>query len=87
MSVQRFNKAHAASQPTHSYFSLNLINNDSSYPAQPVQFSLKDTRSNDFLKSPGDYYLSIVRFNLQTPTLPVFIPQIDLNPNTTTGGT
>lgn len=87
MSVQRFNKAHAASQPTHSYFSLNLINNDSSYPAQPVQFSLKDTRSNDFLKCPQDYYMSIVRFNLQTPTLPVFIPQIDLNPNTNQGGT
>lgn len=52
-----------------------------------MQFSLKDTRSNDFLKSPQDYYMSIVRFNLQTPTLPVFIPQIDLNPNTNRGGT
>lgn len=87
MSVQRFNKTHSASQPVHSYFSLNLINNDSSYPAQPVQFSLKDTRSNDFLKSPQDYYMSIVRFNLQSPTLPLFIPQIDLNPNTNRGGT
>ena len=64
-----------------------MINNDSSYPAQPVQFSLKDTRSNDFLKCPQDYYMSIVRFNLQTPTLPVFIPQINLNPNTNRGGT
>lgn len=71
----------------HQYFSLNLINNDSSYPAQPVQFSLKDTRSNDFLKCPQDYYMSIVRFNLQTPTLPLFIPQINLNPNTNRGGT
>jgi hypothetical protein len=87
MSIQRFNKAHSASQPTHIYYSLNLINNDSSFPALPVQFSLKDTRSNDFLKSPQDYFMSIVRFNLQTPTLPVFIPQIDLNPNTNRGGT
>jgi len=31
--------------------------------------------------------MSIVRFNLQTPTLPVFIPQINLNPETNFGGT
>jgi len=31
--------------------------------------------------------MSIVRFYLQTPTLPVFIPQINLNTNTNFGGT
>jgi len=66
---------------------MNLLNNDGSFPAQPVRFQYKETRSNDFLLSPQDYFMSIVRFNLQTPSLPVFIPQININPNTNVGGT
>jgi len=73
MSVQRFNQNHSDTQPYHIYYDMNLINNDSSFPAQPVRFQYKETRSNAFLLSPQDYYMSIVRFNLQTPTLPVFI--------------
>jgi hypothetical protein len=66
---------------------MNVINNDGSFPSQPVRFSYKETRSNAYLLSPQDYFMSIVRFNLQTPTLPVFIPQINLNPATNRGGT
>jgi hypothetical protein len=86
MSVQRFNKAQSETQPFHIYYDMNIINNDSSFPAQPVRFQYKETRSNYFLLSPQDYFMSIVRFNLQTPTLPVFIPQINLNTNTNKGG-
>jgi hypothetical protein len=64
---------------------MNIINNDSSFPAPPVRFQYKETRSNYFLLSPQDYFMSIVRFNLQTPTLPVFIPQINLNPDSNFG--
>jgi hypothetical protein len=85
MSVQRFNKTNT-DQPFHIYYDMNVINNDSSFPAQPVRFQYKETRSNYFLLSPQDYFMSIVRFNLQTPSLPVFIPQINLNPNTNLGG-
>lgn len=87
MSVQRFNQNHSDTQPYHIYYDMNLINNDSSFPAQPVRFQYKETRSNAFLLSPQDYYMSIVRFNLQTPTLPVFIPQVNLNTNNNFGGT
>lgn len=87
MSVQRFNKAHSSTQPYHIYYDMNVINNDGSFPAQPVRFQYKETRSNAYLLSPQDYYMSIVRFNLQTPTLPVFIPQINLNTNTNFGNT
>jgi len=87
MSVQRFNKNHSDTQPYHIYYDMNLINNDSSFPAQPVRFQYKETRSNAYLLSPQDYFMSIVRFNLQTPTLPVFIPQINLNTNSNFGGT
>jgi len=66
---------------------MNVINNDGSYPAEPILFQYKETRSNDFLLSPQDYFMSIVRFNLQTPSLPVFIPQINVNPNSNYGGT
>ena len=86
MSVQRFNKANTDTQPFHLYYDMNVINNDSSFPAEPVRFQYKETRSNYFLLSPQDYFMSIVRFNLQTPTLPVFIPQVNLNPNTNLGG-
>lgn len=87
MSVQRFNKGNADIQPTHIYYDMNLINNDSSFPSIPVKFSYRETRSNYFLLSPQDYYMSIVRFYLQTPTLPTFIPQINLNTNSNFGGT
>lgn len=87
MSVQRFNKGNSDTQPFHIYYDMNIINNDSSFPAKPVRFQYKETRSNYFLLSPQDYFMSIVRFNLQTPSLPVFIPQINLNPNANFGGT
>jgi len=87
MSVQRFFKNNNDTQPYHIYYDMNLINNDSSFPSQPVRFQYKETRSNPYLFSPQDYFMSIVRFNLQTPTLPVFIPQINLNSNTNFGGT
>jgi hypothetical protein len=66
---------------------MNVINNDGSFPSAPVRFTYKETRSNAYLLSPQDYFMSIVRFNLQTPTLPIFIPQINLNNNTNFGGT
>ena len=86
MSVQRFNKGNSDNQPFHIYYDMNIINNDSSFPAKPVRFQYKETRSNYFLLCPQDYFMSIVRFNLQTPTLPLFIPQINLNPNSNFGG-
>lgn len=87
MSVQRFNKSNGDIQPTHIYYDMNLINNDSSYPSLPVRFNYKETRSNYYILSPQDYYMSIVRFYIQTPTLPTFIPQINLNTNGNFGGT
>jgi hypothetical protein len=86
MSVQRFQKSNGDQQPTHIYYDMNLINNDSSFPALPVRFQYKETRSNYYIQSPQDYYMSIVRFYLQTPTLPCFIPQVNLNTNGNFGG-
>ena len=44
----------------------------------PVLF-YNETRSTSIIFNPSSYYLSIVRFSLDTPTLPVFVPDIQLN--------
>jgi hypothetical protein len=75
MSVQLFNK-YAEQQPYHIYYSMNLINNDTANPVPPVRFKYDEVRNNPYLYAPENYFMSIVRFHIQTPTLPVFIPQI-----------
>lgn len=86
MSVQLKNQAGQDLNPVHIYYDMNLINNDSLNPGAPVKFQYKETRSNYFLQCPQDYYMSIVRFYLQTPTLPKFIPQINFQ-NSNVGAT
>jgi hypothetical protein len=85
MSVQQFNKYNSTAKPYHIYYDMTQVNNDTSFPSVPVQFSYKETRSNPFLLSPQDYYMSIVRFNLQTPSLPVMIPRINISTSTNFG--
>jgi hypothetical protein len=45
----------------------------------PPVVTFNETRSIPFLYDPEQYYLSIVRFQLDTPSLPVFIPSIQIN--------
>lgn len=45
----------------------------------PIQFN--ENRTNPVLDNAGDYCMSVVRFSLDTQTLPVFIPLIDTTPN------
>ena len=78
MSVQLQSKFATQQQPYHIYYTLDLLNNDSSSPADPVIFDYSENRNNPFLPAPENYFMSIVRFNLETPTLPVFIPDIAL---------
>ena len=50
--------------------------------APPLTFN--EIRQNPIIKYPEDYLLSVVRFSIETPTLPIFIPQVLLgqaNPN------
>jgi len=59
--------------PTHVYMDINIVNNDTtgSYPDPDIRFS--ETRSNVILANPSLYYLSVVRFQLETPDLPLFL--------------
>lgn len=79
MSVQLANK-YDPTQPFHIYYDLDVINNETTGTNNvPVRFSITDVRNSPFLNSPENYFMSVVRFSLMTPTLPVFIPQVQLN--------
>jgi hypothetical protein len=75
--------------PVHIYLDLDITNNDYSGTNPPRQVVFNEIRNNPYVVSPNKYFFSVVRFELQTPTLPVFIPIISpdpvnpLNPNHT----
>lgn len=62
---------------SHIYYDLSIQNNDiaGSSPSTPLIF--EEVRSNPYLTKPDDYLMSVVRFNVETPTLPLWIPVIE----------
>jgi hypothetical protein len=73
-------------QPLSIYYDLDVINSDRSGLNAPVKLRFQETRNNPYLEAPENYMLSVVRFSLHTPSLPVFIPLVELgqaNPNKT----
>lgn len=84
MSVQLSSK-YSSNQPYHVYYTMDLLNNDTSSPQQPVLFNYNENRNNPFLNSPENYFMSIVRFSIETPSLPVFVPQIAISTANTRG--
>jgi len=69
------------STPEKLYYDIQIsnINNNDTLP--PV-LNFIETRNNPFLYESDRYYMSIIRFSLDTPNLPVFIPTIQPSPNT-----
>lgn len=73
------------SSPDQLYYDLDVANTfnpgivPNSYPAIN-RLSFTEVRSSPIVDNPSDYYLSIVRFSLDTAgSMPIMIPQIDLN--------
>ena len=65
--------------PYHIYYDTSITNNDIT-GNHPLRLNFSETRSGgSLISNPSDYFFSIVRFEVQTPNLPVFIPQIMLN--------
>jgi len=63
------------SDPNHIYYDLQIINNDTTGTKAPVKLEFNETRNSPFLSVPSDYYISVIRFNIDTGnSLPVFIP-------------
>jgi hypothetical protein len=72
-------------QPMHIYYDLDIINNDVEGNNPPVPLRFEEVRNNPIIGCPANYYMSVVRFQIQTgDALPVFVPQVQLgqtNPN------
>ena len=72
--------------PYHIYYDLDAINLDKTGTQAPPILRFTEVRNNPYLDAPENYFLSVVRFAIQTPSLPVFIPLIQTgqaNPNLT----
>jgi hypothetical protein len=66
------------SQSDKIYFDI-VITNLQTVTSPPPTLYFNENRSVPFLHNPEDYYMSIIRFTLDTPTLPLFIPEIQPN--------
>lgn len=60
------------------YFDV-VISNLQTIDKPPPHLYFNETRNIPFLFNPQDYLMSIIRFSVETPTLPVFICQIQAN--------
>jgi hypothetical protein len=66
-------------EPMHVWYDLSIMNNDTTGQFNPVPLSFTENRNSSFLSCPEDYYLSIVKFQIQTgDSLPIMIPQVQL---------
>lgn len=74
--MSQLNAQYLDTLPDAVYFDL-LSTNFKSTNTAPAVFTFNDSRSNPFLQSPEKYDLSILRFNVDTGTLPLFIPSIE----------
>ena len=68
-----------STNPDHIYYDLSVINNQYSTATPPPNLSFTDTRVSPILKNPSEYYCSVVRFSVDTPSLPIFIPQVQVS--------
>lgn len=72
------NQEKKSSSPSHIYYDLQ-INNFQSTTTESPPLIFNETRNNSFVPKADDYYLSIVRFQIDTYSLPSFIA--DIQPN------
>ena len=61
--------------PDLVYYDVTITNLEGVDTVPPVLY-FNETRNSPFILDPESYYLSIVRFTLDTPSLPVFQPEI-----------
>jgi hypothetical protein len=73
--MSQLSQFHIDNNESKIYYDIN-ITNVLNQTTQPPIIQFKEQRQNAFVKNSGDYYFSIVRFSLDTNTLPLFIPEI-----------
>jgi len=67
-------KTNYNTDPNHIYYNLQAYNNDTIGSSQSVPVRFTETRTSTILANPSEYFLSIIRFHLDTPNLPLFLP-------------
>lgn len=75
-----------SADPYNLYYDINVVSdyNPTLAGTTAPALTFNEIRQNPIIQYPEDYLLSVVRFSLETPTLPIFIPQVLLgqpNPN------
>ena len=66
------------SDPDYVYYDM-LYNNYQSTTEEPPQLEFKETRNSPLINNPNDFNMSIIRFQLDTPSLPSYIASIQPN--------
>jgi hypothetical protein len=71
-----------SSEPENIYLDILMtnVNNENTSPIPINYYAVRDT---PIIKTPSDYEMSIVRFSLDTTTLPVIVPIIQYNQSNT----
>ncbi len=72
-------KTRFGGESDYLYYDISIFNNTEEGIATNYPLSFIETRPEDFIERCSNYYLSVVRFNLQLSNLPVFIPKIKSN--------
>ena len=70
-----------SSSPDHVYLDLFAINNDTTGSGIKTNLQFTETRTNSILDNPSNYFLTVARFEADTPavTLPIFIPALNID--------
>tara|TARA_R110001632_G_scaffold154191_2_gene272284 strand:- start:9404 stop:10681 length:1278 start_codon:yes stop_codon:yes gene_type:complete len=76
--MSQLNPTLNAAQADQLYFDIT-VSNFKSTTVKPPEFYFNEQRTMPFVSNPQDYYLSILRFTMETGSLPVFIPSIEPN--------
>lgn len=73
--MSQLNQVKRDHSPDQVYYDVTITNFQSQNTLPPV-FYYNESRTLPFINCPEDYYLSIIRFSVDTGTLPVWIPSI-----------
>jgi hypothetical protein len=73
-------KTNYNTDPNHIYYNLQLFNNDTVGTSNSLPVRFQETRTSIILANPSEYFLSIQRFHIDTPSLPVFMPEVETSP-------
>lgn len=76
--MSQFDTVKNAISPDQIYYDVTVSNFQSNLVA-PTAFVFNESRTIPFVSVPQDYYLSILRFSIDSGTMPVFIPSVQPN--------